>query len=68
MYLNYISDFWSSLVAPGPSALKKINTDIINSLQLLAPGKCQTNRQKARRLVLSGEVFAGFNNKERRLI
>ncbi|KAJ0418856.1 hypothetical protein BJY00DRAFT_324647 [Aspergillus carlsbadensis] len=67
-YLDHIGDFWSSMVAPGPSALKKIDADTIDSLQLLAPGKCRTDAQKARGLVLGGEVFAGFDDERRRLI
>lgn len=39
-YLDHIGDFWSSLVASCPSALKRIDVDTIDSLQLLAPGKC----------------------------
>ncbi|KAK9604418.1 hypothetical protein V6Z93_002386 [Aspergillus fumigatus] len=67
-YLDHISDFWSSLVAPSPSALKKIDADTVDSLQLLAPGKCRTDAKKARGLVLGGQVFAGFDDEERRLI
>ncbi|KAL6229549.1 hypothetical protein BDW75DRAFT_249578 [Aspergillus navahoensis] len=54
-YLDHIGDFWSSLVASGPSALKKIDADTVDSLQLLAPGKCRTDAKKARGLVLGGQ-------------
>lgn len=67
-YLDHIGDFWSSLVASGPSALKKIDADTVDALQLLAPGKCRSDAQKARGLVLGGQVFAGFDDEERRLI
>ncbi|KAF9883530.1 hypothetical protein FE257_003363 [Aspergillus nanangensis] len=67
-YLDHIRDFWSSLVASSPLALKKIDADTIEALQLMAPGKCQTDARKARGLVLGGEIFAEFNDGERRII
>ncbi|KAL4891360.1 hypothetical protein BDV59DRAFT_68017 [Aspergillus ambiguus] len=67
-YLDHIGDFWSSLVASSPSSLKKIDGDTVDALQLLAPGKCRTDAKKASGLVLGGQVFAGFDDEERRLI
>ncbi|KAL4889154.1 hypothetical protein BDV59DRAFT_205428 [Aspergillus ambiguus] len=67
-YLGHIRDFWSSLVTSDPSALKKIDTDTVDALQLMAPGKCRTDAKMARGLVLGGQVLAGFNDQERQII
>ncbi|KAJ5318586.1 hypothetical protein N7476_005006 [Penicillium atrosanguineum] len=67
-YLDHIWEFWSSLVASDSAAMKKINQDTVESLQLLAPGKCRKDAKTACGLVLSGQAFARFSDEERKII
>ncbi|PYH76418.1 hypothetical protein BO82DRAFT_426169 [Aspergillus uvarum CBS 121591] len=67
-YLDYIWKFWSSLVASDADAMKKIDSDTVDSLQLLAPGKTRSDAQTAAGLVLGGRAFAAVEEEERRAI
>ncbi|KAA8652086.1 DUF3723 domain-containing protein [Aspergillus tanneri] len=67
-YLDHIGDFWSSLVASDYCAMKKIDSDTVNALQLMAPGKSRTDAKKAGGLILGGQAFAEFSEEERRII
>ncbi|KAL2814182.1 hypothetical protein BJX63DRAFT_205873 [Aspergillus granulosus] len=67
-YLDYIEDFWSSLVASDCGSMKKIDPDTVDTLQLLAPGKSRTDAKTARGRILGGQAFAEFSDEERRVI
>ncbi|KAJ5142480.1 uncharacterized protein N7515_001267 [Penicillium bovifimosum] len=67
-YLDHIWNFWSSLVASNRLAMKKIDQDTVEALQLLAPGKSRTDKKTARGLVLGGQAFGEFGDEERRSI
>ncbi|ODM18031.1 hypothetical protein SI65_06819 [Aspergillus cristatus] len=45
-YLDHIGDFWSSLAASDSVSMEKIDLDIVNALQLLAPGKSGTDTKR----------------------
>ncbi|RDH14183.1 hypothetical protein M747DRAFT_218198, partial [Aspergillus niger ATCC 13496] len=54
-------NFWSSLVDSDPISMKKIDTDTVDALQLLAPKKFRTDAKMACVLILSGQAFAEFS-------
>lgn len=60
--------FWSSLVEGEPLAIKKIDQDTVEKLQLLAPGASCADAKTAKGLVLSGQVFSVFGEAERTAI
>ncbi|PYH60299.1 uncharacterized protein BO96DRAFT_497933 [Aspergillus niger CBS 101883] len=67
-YLDHVRNFWSSLVDSDPTSMKKIDTDTVDALQLLAPKKSRTDAKKACGLILSGQAFTEFSEEERRII
>ncbi|KAE8410244.1 hypothetical protein BDV36DRAFT_302927 [Aspergillus pseudocaelatus] len=67
-YLKHIEEFWSSLVGADTAAMKKIDQDTVDNLQLLAPGKSRADKSTACGLVLSGRAFSNFSETERKSI
>ncbi|KOC13279.1 hypothetical protein AFLA70_368g000561 [Aspergillus flavus AF70] len=67
-YLKHIEQFWSSLVGADTAAMKKIDQDTVDNLQLLAPGKSRADKSTACGLVLSGRAFSDFSETERKSI
>ncbi|QKX64376.1 uncharacterized protein TRUGW13939_11550, partial [Talaromyces rugulosus] len=65
-YLQYVKDFWSSLVRDDRNQMEKIDYATIKELQLLVPGGL--DRRKVKGLVLSGEAFSKFDRSERKAI
>jgi hypothetical protein len=67
-YLEHVEGFWSSLVGADTVAMKKIDQDTVDNLQLLAPGKSRADKSTACGFVLSGRAFSDFSEAERRSI
>lgn len=64
-YLNYVKDFWFSLVNDDPASVGKIDQQTVEKLQLMAP---QAEGKLVHGLVLSGQVFTDFDESERMTI
>jgi hypothetical protein len=48
--------------------MEKIDSDTVDALQLLAPGKSRTDAKTARGRILGGQAFAEFSDEERSVI
>lgn len=64
-YLNYIKEFWFSLVNDAPASVVKIDQHTVETLQLMAP---HAEASAVHGLVVSGQVFSEFNENERLVI
>nr|KMM64374.1 hypothetical protein CPAG_00726 [Coccidioides posadasii RMSCC 3488] len=67
-YLESVKEFWSSLVDHHPIAMKRIDQDTVEKLQLMARRASRVDAQAAYGFILSGQAFAGFSETERRTI
>jgi hypothetical protein len=67
-YLNFIREFWFSIVDGVPEALMRIDQRTVEKLQLHAPGVSQEDSKIVQGLVLSGQIFSGFSAPEREAI
>lgn len=67
-YLNFIREFWFSIVDGVPAALMRIDQRTVEKLQLHAPGVSQEDSRTVQGLVLSGQIFSGFSAPEREAI
>ncbi|KAA8652798.1 hypothetical protein EYZ11_011222 [Aspergillus tanneri] len=61
-YLNFLADFWYSLVDHDPASAVRIDQETVQKLQLLAP---RIETPYVHGLVLSGQVFSEFDENER---
>lgn len=63
--LSKLLRYWSSLVGHDRAKMLRIDTHIVEKLQLLAPGDSSKDRTIVKGLVHSGEVFSNFTGLER---
>ncbi|EER43197.1 conserved hypothetical protein [Histoplasma capsulatum H143] len=61
-YLNYVKDFWFSLVNNDPASVVKIDQNTVETLQLMVP---RVEARVVRGLVTSGQIFTNFHEGER---
>ncbi|KAH8430537.1 uncharacterized protein LDX57_008201 [Aspergillus melleus] len=64
-YLNYVADFWSSLVDNDLPSLARIDQQTVEVLQLMAPS---VESAEVHGLVVSGQAFSKFELPEREAI
>ncbi|KAI2889407.1 hypothetical protein CBS63078_10207 [Aspergillus niger] len=64
-YLEFIRDFWSSLLDDNPSALMRVDHRTVERLQLKAPGSSGEDRLEVEGLIQSGQIFSEFTSSER---
>ncbi|PYI07382.1 hypothetical protein BO78DRAFT_313232 [Aspergillus sclerotiicarbonarius CBS 121057] len=64
-YLEYIREFWCSLVDENLAALAKIDQRTVDRLQLKAPGVSIEDRLEVQGLISSGRIFSQFSATER---
>ncbi|OJD23472.1 hypothetical protein ACJ73_05169 [Blastomyces percursus] len=61
-YLNYVKDFWFSLVNDDPESVAKIDQHTVEALQLMAP---RAEAKAVRGPVTSGQIFSDSDEAER---
>ncbi|OJD11086.1 hypothetical protein AJ78_08071 [Emergomyces pasteurianus Ep9510] len=66
--IDCVEEFWSSLVDHDPVAMKRIDQDTVEKLQLIAPRASRVDAQAAHGFILSGQAFVSFSETERRTI
>jgi hypothetical protein len=60
--LNHVKDFWFALVNDRPASVAKIDQHTVEELELMAP---RVEAKAVHGLVISGQVFADFDENER---
>ncbi|EEH37730.2 hypothetical protein PAAG_00651 [Paracoccidioides lutzii Pb01] len=60
-YLDHAREFWSFLVDHNPVAMKRIDQDTVETLQLMAPGASRVDAKTAYEYILSSQAFAGVS-------
>ncbi|PGG99690.1 hypothetical protein AJ80_09304 [Polytolypa hystricis UAMH7299] len=64
-YLNYVRDFWLGLLDDGRASVAKLDQHTVEELELMAP--C-IEAKKVQGLILSGQIFADFDEDGRAAI
>ncbi|CAG8218000.1 unnamed protein product [Penicillium salamii] len=67
-YLGYIYDTFLFFVNGDKNSLKRIESDTINSIQLMAPAGSSKDSLALRGMTLSGQAFGLFDEQERKAI
>ncbi|CAG8416235.1 unnamed protein product [Penicillium salamii] len=67
-YLDHIYETYLFFVNGDKNSLKRIESDTINSIHLMAPGHSSKDSIMLRGMILSGQVFGAFNEHERTAI